>query len=78
MVKERLNEVLHENNGLAEQVTDKENEVKCLQSEIERLEKRIKAQAIDIDVRYKPRNLRGYPFHLNNTPLRSKLSKLTS
>lgn len=51
MVKERLTEVLHENNGLAEQVTNKENELKCLQSEIERLEKRLQEQAIDMGVR---------------------------
>lgn len=50
MVKERLTEVLHENNGLAEQV-NKENELKCLQSEIERLEKRLQEQAIDMGVR---------------------------
>ncbi len=62
MVKERLTEVIHENNGLAEQVTNKENELKCLQSEIERLEKQLQEQAIDMGVRHRPRNSLDYPF----------------
>lgn len=57
MMKERLNELLKENTSLEEQVTDKENGLKRLQSEVERFEKELQLQGVDIDVGYKPRVL---------------------
>ena len=77
MIKERLNELLNENTSLEEQVTGKENGLKHLQSEVERFEKELQLQGVDIDVRYKPRVLCDPPFHLDKTPHRPKLSRRT-
>lgn len=64
MVKERLNELVNENTGLAEQVSDKEIGLKCLRLEIERLEKELRVQGVNIDVRYKPRISYDRSFYL--------------
>lgn len=77
-MKERLNELTNENTGLAELVAEKNNGLKYLQSEIERLGKELRMQGVDIDVRYDLQILCSRPFYLDNIPRRSKLSKPTS
>ena len=52
LAQERLNELTNENVGLAQQIAEKDNGLKNLQSKIDRLTEELRVKDIDSDVGY--------------------------